>query len=72
MISEIFLFNLALAFSALGLACLGVCYKSKCKNINMCYGAIVIDRDISAEVEEDKAGLEMPATTFNMQHESVV
>ena len=29
-------------------------YSSKCSEINCCYGAIDITRDIESEVEEDK------------------
>ena len=64
--SEILIMNLFLAGSGLVLACLGVCYKSKCKKISLLCGLITIDREISAELEEDLSGLEMPKTTFEM------
>jgi len=30
------------------------CLKSKCKNCNICYGLVKIERDIEAEVSEEK------------------
>ena len=39
------------------LFCLGVLYKSKCTNINLCYGLIDIDRNV--EIEEKYYELEL-------------
>lgn len=30
------------------------CLKSKCSNVNLCYGLININRDVDAEIEELK------------------
>jgi hypothetical protein len=37
-------------FAFLGLT-LRICLKSRCNNVNLCYGLISIQRDIDAEVE---------------------
>ena len=65
--SEILIMNLFLAGSGLVLACLGVCYKSKCKKISLFCGLIEINRDIISELEEDMHGLEMPSTTIDLK-----
>ena len=39
------------------LVCLGVLYKSKCTNINLCYGLIDIDRNVEIEEKYDELEL---------------
>jgi hypothetical protein len=53
MLSEVFLSSVLTTGSGLILACLGVAYKSKCKNVNLCCGLIVLERSISVELIED-------------------
>jgi len=36
------------------LFCLGILYKSKCVNINLCYGLIDIQRDVITEEKYDE------------------
>ena len=33
------------------LMCTRVLYKSKCKNINLCFGMIIVDRNVEIETE---------------------
>ena len=40
------------------LFCLGVLYKSKCTNINLCYGLIDIDRNVEIEEKYDELEFE--------------
>ena len=35
------------------LAVLAVAYKSKCSNVNVCWGMITIERDVQIELQED-------------------
>jgi hypothetical protein len=35
------------------------CLKSKCEDVNLCYGLIHVKRDIKAEVEEELKELEL-------------
>jgi hypothetical protein len=53
-LSEIFYSNLVTICSGIMLAVVAVCYKSKCRNINCCYGLIQIDRDVIAEEHIDE------------------
>lgn len=53
-LSEIFYSNLVTICSGIILAVVAVCYKSKCRNINCCYGLIQIDRDVIAEEHIDE------------------
>jgi hypothetical protein len=38
--------------------CLGYMFKSKCKSTNICWGMVVIERDVEAEVQEDTNDIE--------------
>ena len=53
-VSEIFLFNLLIAFMALIASIIAICYKSKCEKVNVCCGVLKFERSISAEVELDE------------------
>ena len=67
--SELFYTNIFLALCALILACLGICYRSKCVKINLCWGGIQIHRQISAELELDEnPDIELPETDFTIPH----
>ena len=48
-----FLSLATMSFAFLGLG-IRYCFQSKCRNCNICYGLIQIERDISGEIEEDK------------------
>jgi hypothetical protein len=50
--SGFFLSLAALIFGFCGV-CIKVCYQSKCKECNLCFGLIKIDRDIEAEEDID-------------------
>jgi len=52
-LSEIFYSNLVTICSGIILAVIAVAYKSKCRNINCCFGFIQIDRDVEGEEELD-------------------
>ena len=52
--SEIFWTGFVTTSSAIVLACLGACYKSKCSRISLCCGLITLKRDVSIELQEDK------------------
>jgi hypothetical protein len=41
--------------------CLGFALKSKCKNVNVCFGCLEIERDIDAEVDVEMAQPPVPA-----------
>ena len=60
-LSEIFYSNLVTICSGIILAIVAVAYKSKCRNINCCFGLIQIDRDVAIEEELDEhnADIEM-------------
>ena len=60
-LSEIFYSNLVTICSGIVLAIIAIGYKSKCRNINCCYGLIQIDRDVAIEEELDEhnADIEM-------------
>lgn len=60
-LSEIFYSNLVTICSGIILAMVAVCYKSKCSNINCCYGLIEIDRNVAIEeeIDEHNADIEM-------------
>jgi hypothetical protein len=53
-LSEIFYSNLVTICSGIILAIVAVAYKSKCRNINCCFGFIQIDRDVIAEEHIDE------------------
>lgn len=53
MLSEVFYSLVLSTGSALILACIGISYKSKCKNIKLC-GIVEIERDIEIEFKEDE------------------
>ena len=44
------------------------CLKSKCKNCNVCFGLVHIERDIQAEVEEEKLQIEHGIDPYNVEH----
>lgn len=54
--SEIFWNSLLITSSGIVLACLALCYKSKCKKIDL--GCVQIERDIEAEEQIDELELE--------------
>ena len=53
MLSEVFYSLVLSTGSALILACIGISYKSKCKNIKLC-GIVEIERDVEIEYKEDE------------------
>ena len=53
MLSEVFYSLVLSTGSALVLACIGISYKSKCKNIKLC-GIVEIERDVEIEYKEDE------------------
>jgi hypothetical protein len=53
-LSEIFYSNVVTICSGIILAVVAVCYKSKCRNVNCCFGLIQIDRDVIAEEHIDE------------------
>jgi len=57
--SELFYTNLFIGFSGMVLACGALFYRSKCDKVNICCGLISIDRNITAELENDRH-IEMP------------
>jgi hypothetical protein len=54
MLSEYFLIFLTTSTIGLLLAAAKMCYKSKCKNIRLCWSCVDIERDIGAELEIDE------------------
>jgi hypothetical protein len=54
MLSEVFYSLVLSTGSALVLACIGISYKSKCKNIKLCGGIVEIERDVEIEYKEDE------------------
>ena len=40
------------------------CLKSKCKNCSVCFGLITVERDVLAEIEEEKNELENGINPF--------
>lgn len=60
-LTEIFYNNLVTICSGIILALVAVAYKSKCRNINCCFGLIQIDRDVAIEeeIDEHNADIEM-------------
>lgn len=55
-LSEIFWSSFVTTMSGVILAIVAVAYKSKCRNINCCFGLIQIDRDVIAEEHIDEHG----------------
>jgi len=51
--SEIFYTSLISTLSGVFLAILGLLYKSKCENIDLCCGMIKIQRNVNIEMAED-------------------
>ena len=67
--SELFWTNIFLAFCALVVACLGVCYRSKCIRISLCWKCIDIQRDIENEIHNDDH-IEMPTTEMHIPNDN--
>ena len=42
------------------LAVLAVAYKSKCSNVNVCWGMLKIERDVEIELQEDLRQIQSP------------
>jgi hypothetical protein len=42
------------------LAVLAVAYKSKCSNVNVCWGMLKIERDVEIELQEDLRQVQPP------------
>jgi hypothetical protein len=42
------------------LAVLAVAYKSKCSNVNVCWGMLEIERDVDIELQEDLRQMQPP------------
>jgi hypothetical protein len=42
------------------LAVLAVAYKSKCSNVNVCWGMLKIERDVEVELQEDLRQIQPP------------
>lgn len=57
-VSEIFLTFVVTSFIAVFGVTLKYCLKSKCSDINLCFGMVSVQRDIDAEVEEERNELE--------------
>jgi hypothetical protein len=47
-----------------------VCLKSKCKNCNLCYGLIKVERDIEGELEDEKMILENGLDPYDLEHKN--
>jgi len=62
-LSELFITNLYIFASGFILALAGFCYRSKCSNVNLCYGFIKFERDIAIELVEDKM-MGVPSTSI--------
>ena len=52
-LSETFYVGLYTFAGGFILAVLAVAYKSKCKNVSLCWGGIVINRAVDIELQED-------------------
>ena len=46
------------------------CLKSKCKNCNVSFGLVQVERDIQAEVEEEKLQIEHGINPYNLEHKN--
>jgi hypothetical protein len=68
--SEIFWSSVVTTASGILLACLAACYKSKCSNINLCFGMINLKRDTSIEMVEDLK--EMDNTIRKMEEQNTI
>lgn len=44
------------------------CFKSKCSDVSLCYGAITIKRDIEQEIEEEKNERHSPARELSLKN----
>lgn len=53
-LSEVFYMSLITTGAGLCAGSLATCYKSKCQKISLCCGLFVIDRDISAEINDHR------------------
>ena len=70
-LSELFFTNLYIFGGAFILALAGFCYRSKCSNVNLCYGCIKFERDIAIDYKEDKLN-GLPSTEMQPQGRRVL
>jgi hypothetical protein len=42
------------------LAVLAIAYRSKCSNVNVCWGMLKIERDVEVELQEDLRQIQPP------------
>jgi len=57
-LSEIFWSTFVTTMSGVVLAMIAVAYKSKCRNINCCFGLLQIERDTEGEEKIDELDVE--------------
>lgn len=61
-LSEIFWSSFVTTLSGVILAMIAVAYKSKCRNINCCFGLVEIERDTAGEEKIDELDVEQQHT----------
>jgi len=49
------------------IAIINNCLKSKCKKCNICYGCLVIERDIKSEVNEEEKEMENNINPYGIE-----
>ena len=54
---------LSITLTPIVLAILGLMYKSKCKNLMLCYGCMKVERDVDDETKVDIEMLHTPTAT---------
>ena len=54
---------LSITLTPIVLAILGLLYKSKCKNLVLCYGCMKIERDVDDETKVDLETIHTPPAT---------
>ena len=54
---------LSITLTPICLAILGLLYKSKCKNLMLCYGCMKLERDVDEETKVDLEMLHTPTPT---------
>jgi len=54
---------LSITLTPIVLAILGLLYKSKCKNLMLCYGCVKLERDVDDETKVDLGMLQSPTAT---------
>jgi hypothetical protein len=54
---------LSITLTPIGLAILGLLYKSKCKNLMLCYGCLKLERNVDDETKVDLGMLQSPTAS---------